>query len=216
MKRKIIGLLAIVLIGLACASIAVTEHRLTTLEQGILRLHILANSDSDIDQILKIQVRDALLAQSEMWMYQANSEAEAAWQIQRHLDAIKMIAVRTLRENGCADTVKAMLCDTYFPVRTYGNVTLPAGIYHALRIEIGAAEGHNWWCVMYPSLCVPAVSCDAKTQMSGEFDASICDMTENPSRYTVRFKCVEIVRGIRRYAFEHLTEEIVMENDDTI
>lgn len=216
MKRKMLGILMMVLLIVGAASIAVTERRLTELENGVLRLHILANSDSNADQMLKLHVRDALLSQSERWMYNAENAADAEMQLQQHLPEIKAIAEATLRAYGSSEKVCVLLCDTEFPVRTYEDVTLPAGIYHALRVEIGAAEGHNWWCVMYPSLCVPAAGCNAVSEMSEEFSAGVCDMTANPSKYAVRFKCVEIVRGIRNYAFEKLTEEIHTEKEDAI
>lgn len=219
-RKKAITLMAVVLLGIVIGSLTVTEHRLTRLENGVLRLHILADSDAAADQADKLAVRDALLARAGEWMYHADTQAEAVKELEANLSEIEAIAQETLRKRGSEAGVRAMVCETEFPVRTYGSVTLPAGTYQALRVEIGTGSGRNWWCVMYPSLCVPAAGCE-RTETDTElmhdtFDAGVCDLAEHPSRYEVRLKCVEILRGIRKYVaqqFEGTDQENGMESD---
>ena len=119
----------------------------------VLRFHVLANSDSDDDQELKLQVRDQVLAfMQEELPEDADLRETESW-VGEHLSELEDIARQKIIDEGYEYGVNAELTDCYFPKRTYGDVTFPAGTYHALRISIGAAEGHNWWCVLYPNLC---------------------------------------------------------------
>ena len=120
--------------------------------EEVLRLHILANSDSTADQTLKLQVRDAVTAAAAAWS--ADSPAAAREQAQAQLPRLEAVARETLRQAGCDDEVTAELTTMYFTTRQYGSTTLPAGTYDAVRITIGAGKGQNWWCVMYPPMCV--------------------------------------------------------------
>ena len=126
---------------------------LDRLRGKVLRLHILANSDSEEDQRLKLTVRDELLKSGILDGAEDLGEAEAI--AQEKLPEIVELAEETLRENGCDSNVTAELADVEFDKRVYGDITMPAGTYRALRIKIGAAQGHNWWCVLYPGLCFP-------------------------------------------------------------
>lgn len=130
------------------------------IEKSLVRLHILANSDSELDQQLKLKVRDAVLESSEELFAPYSSSAEAEEQLASSLDRIKEIADRTLAENGSSDRVVCEITQMDIDRREYGEYTVPAGEYTALRITIGSGEGHNWWCVMYPPLCVPCAGVD--------------------------------------------------------
>ena len=123
------------------------------LAEEVLRFHVLANSDSQRDQELKLKVRDAVLKWMEGELPKALDVDETAGWLRRHTDELEEISKKTLLENGSDDTVSAAVTTCYFPDKTYGDVTFPAGNYEALRIEIGNAKGHNWWCVLYPDLC---------------------------------------------------------------
>lgn len=201
MKHKLFYLLMTFVFAVFCANIAETEHTLSRLEEGVLRLHILANSDTDADQTVKYAVRDALLARSSEWFADAPTRAQALENLEAHLPQMEAIAQETLSALGLSDAVSASICQTDFPARTYETVTLPAGSYTALRIEIGEAAGKNWWCVMYPSLCVPAAGCktDNQARMAEHFDSAVCDMTAAPEHYAIRLKCVEIWRGFKNW-----------------
>ena len=134
------------------------------LREHTLRLHVLANSDSEQDQQLKLAVRDALL-QELAPLSSAQDKAQALQQLGRRLPALQQTAENVLRQNGCGDSVRVRICDMWFSQRSYGDATLPAGRYTALRVEIGQAAGQNWWCVLYPALCLPAAA--EREQLAG-------------------------------------------------
>ena len=123
------------------------------LAQEVLRFHVLANSDSEEDQALKLEVRDSVLTWLEEEMPQ-NMDVDGTTQwVRSHTEDLEEVSRMTLEENGSDYPVSAAVTTCYFPEKTYGDVTFPAGNYEALRIEIGDADGHNWWCVLYPNLC---------------------------------------------------------------
>ena len=123
------------------------------LAQEVLRFHVLANSDSEEDQKLKLQVRDAVLAYMEENMPEEDSADAAKEWARAHTDELEAVGRRTVEEAGAKYPVSAAVTTCWFPDKSYGDITFPAGNYEALRIEIGVAEGHNWWCVLYPGLC---------------------------------------------------------------
>ena len=187
------GLALAILISNA-GSLICDGMKLDELRESVLRLHILANSDSERDQELKLKVRDELLR---CGIFEAaDGLAEAEEIAEDRLNDIADIAEAVLRENGCTDNVTAELADVDFDDRTYGDMTMPSGRYKALRVKIGKAEGHNWWCVMYPPLCLPAVCesdneegtvTDDKTAEENFFDEKELDMLRKPRKYKVRF-----------------------------
>lgn len=119
----------------------------------IVRFHVLANSDSEADQNLKLQVRDRVVNYARDILDGAKSPEETKERLKRKLLAIQEEAEREIRLQGYDYPVTASLENCYFPIKSYGDCTFPAGYYDALRICIGKAEGHNWWCVLYPGLC---------------------------------------------------------------
>lgn len=119
----------------------------------VLRLHIIANSDSAKDQNLKLFVRDQILHLLQNDMKEVHSASEAKKVTQKHLTQIQTAAQKALVSKHCNASVKVVVGKRYFPVKQYGDLTFPAGTYDALCIEIGKADGHNWWCVLFPSLC---------------------------------------------------------------
>lgn len=119
----------------------------------VLRLHIIANSDSTKDQNLKLFVRDQILHSLQNDMKEVHSASEAKKITQKHLTQIQTAAQKALVSKHCNASVKVAVGKRYFPVKQYGDLTFPAGTYDALCIEIGKAKGHNWWCVLFPSLC---------------------------------------------------------------
>jgi len=121
---------------------------------NIVRLHIIANSDQTSDQELKLKVRDAVLDHMRNELPKGASREEAVAYIQKNLPVIRQVAECVLRDNGSDAKVVARYGAFPFPTRSYGNITLPAGVYDSVRIELGEARGQNWWCVMFPPLCV--------------------------------------------------------------
>ena len=144
---------AIMAISLLISGIFTAVSSEKHIEESLVRLHILANSDSELDQQLKLRVRDAVLASSDELFEPYSSSEEAEEALSGQLDKIKAIADSTLAENGCDDRTVCEITSMDIDRREYGEYTVPAGRYTALRITIGEGKGHNWWCVMYPTLC---------------------------------------------------------------
>lgn len=193
--KKAIQMLIILLLAGAAVNIGQTGSALSEIEHSVIRLHILASSDSTADQTQKLLVRDALLEHASAWI-PADADFSAGCEALRtRLPDIQRTAEQTLRAAGCEDTVTVSLTESAFPARQYGDVTLPEGQYQALRVEIGAAEGQNWWCVMYPALCIPAASVSAEDVL----DADAYALVSNPEEYEVRLKCVELCRAVTRW-----------------
>lgn len=121
--------------------------------QKVLRFHVRANSDSDADQTLKLRVRDRILQEYGRILQDCTSKDESMAVLQAHTAQIAQIAKDEITQAGYSYPVAVTLVREDFPTKQYGDLTFPAGVYDALRIEIGAAKGHNWWCVLYPQMC---------------------------------------------------------------
>jgi stage II sporulation protein R len=165
----------------------------TAIRNNLVRLHILANSDSQTDQALKIKVRDALLSHSGGLFAGYTTKEEAIGKLEGSLDKLTQIAQETLEQEGCCLPVTCQLEETYFNTRVYDTVTLPAGNYTALRVLIGKGAGQNWWCVMFPPLCIPAAQeVTAQTDgLEGVLTQKEQDLVTNGPRYQMKFKVVE-------------------------
>jgi stage II sporulation protein R len=120
---------------------------------SVIRFHVRANSDTESDQILKMQVKAAVVEMVEPLLENSANVDESREILAENMETIKMCAVETLAKNGCQDEVSVYFERSYFPAKTYGDVTFPPGEYEAFRIDIGEARGQNWWCVLYPPLC---------------------------------------------------------------
>lgn len=124
------------------------------LSDSMVRFHVVANSNSDFDQELKIKVRDAVLSETGKLTAGITDKEEAVKTVMTHKDKIVKEAERVIIENGCSYDVNLEYGNFYFPEKSYDNIELPSGRYDAIRINIGKAEGKNWWCVMFPPLCI--------------------------------------------------------------
>ena len=163
------------------------------LYDNMLRLHVIAASDSDGDQRLKLLVRDTILREGAQ-IFDGTADVQSAKQkLTPHFAELERAAEETLRENGCPDRVHVTLDRTYFDTRTYGDLTVPAGTYEAVCVRIGEAAGHNWWCVMYPPLCLPA----AAKQTDVVFSADGRAVLGSSPKYDVRFKVVELYQSAK-------------------
>ena len=196
MIRRGFVYLIIYLAAFFAAELGETAFALHEIEHSVIRLHIPADSDSTADQTAKLLVRDALLAHAGEWIPAGADFAESCSAVRAHLPEIRQTALSALQDAGCAASVRVSFGEMSFPERSYGSFTLPAGDYTALRVEIGSGEGQNWWCVMYPALCLPAASdCEPADILS----AAACDLTEHPDEYELRLKCVDLFRtAVRR------------------
>ena len=191
---KTIRMIMALLLTFSAANIADAGITLHKLEHSVIRLHILANSDSTADQTEKLLVRDAVLAGAGSWIPAGSDFSAGCEALRAQLPAIRQTAEQTLRAAGCSDTVRVSLEQTDFPERQYGMMTLPAGCYQALRVEIGAAAGQNWWCVMYPAVCIPAAA-----EPSLTLDADAENMVLHPEEYEVRLKCLDAARAVGKW-----------------
>lgn len=200
MKRIEISILLALVFG-AILSMSAANLESKAIRGSVLRLHVLANSDSESDQALKLKVRDRLLTVSRTLYADADSRDEAIARTREELPRLQAEAERVLRENGSQDGVRVVLEDTYFTTRTYGDVTLPAGEYTAVRVMIGQAKGHNWWCVMFPPLCLSAAEeePDAAESLCLEdvLSGEEMDFVEGGG-YEPRFKCVELYEAFKK------------------
>ena len=157
-----------------------------------MRLHVLANSDSDADQALKLDVRDAVLAQANTYLADCHSTQQAKEVLSQHLQPLADTAAQTIAQQGYDYPVKVSLERTYFPTKVYADFSLPAGEYQGLRVEIGQAEGHNWWCVVFPPLCFSSVSEQSEAALrSGLTEDDLALLTGEDQGYVFRFQCLE-------------------------
>ena len=183
LRAVCVGVVACLLLSL-CGFTAHCEG----VSERVLRLHVLATSDSERDQAIKLEVRDAILEEADGLLDGVMNTALAETMLREALPQIQTTAERVLAEHGVKDTVEVELCDAYFNTRHYEHVTLPAGEYRALRVVIGDGKGRNWWCMVFPPMCLSS-ACEADWDeiLSQEQSAIITD----PTRYEVRFKVVE-------------------------
>ncbi len=167
------------------------------IRENVIRMHVVANSDSEADQRLKLIVRDEILREGEALLQNTQEKEEALAALSENLSRFERTAKETLRENGCFLPVSVSLETAYFPTKEYETVTLPAGTYDALRVVIGAGEGKNFWCVLFPSLCLGA-SFDERDFFCriGENGAKI---VSGAQEYAIEWKVLEIIEKIRSF-----------------
>lgn len=157
MKKNLIAIIAVI-IGLICTYLFSPEAQAQDemqkeIASKIIRFHVRANSDSDEDQQLKLQVKDAVVSYLSAEMKTSESKKDSTSYIEAHIDEIEAIALEVIQEQGYDYTVDAYVTTEYFPTKSYGDVTIPCGEYDAFRIDIGENAGKNWWCILYPPLC---------------------------------------------------------------
>lgn len=201
-KKKIIcAAVAIVLAVLVTGVLAekkgmLAEAKMASIQKRIakevFRFHVLANSDSEEDQELKMKVKGEVISyMKEDLPYSDGVEMTKAW-ARTHTDEIEEVAARTIEEAGYDYPVKAKVTTCYFPDKTYGDVTFPQGEYEALRIEIGEAKGQNWWCVLYPNLCfIDAVNAvvpeEGKEELKEVLDEEEYEMVTAGTKFKIKW-----------------------------
>ena len=196
-SRTFAAALLIAFVLTSAYSLAGFDRKYEDIKNGVLRLHILAASDSEEDQALKLLVRDRVLKASEDVFSSCATVHEAKAAALENKDMLTAAANEVLKENGCPDTVSFALENTWFDEREYDGFTLPAGEYEALRMVIGEGNGHNWWCVMFPSVCIPAATDETGERFSAALGDSEADMVENHIKYKAKFKIVEVFESIK-------------------
>lgn len=166
------------------------------LPENVVRLHVIANSDSEEDQAVKLMVRDAVLEEAAHWYGGAQTMEEASSLLCTHLETLGDTARETLREQGMDYSAKVEMTEMYFSTRDYGSFRLPAGQYRTLRVTLGKGAGKNWWCVVFPSLCLPAAG-ETQEDLLLTLPESEREIVENPEQFEVKFKAVELWEALR-------------------
>ena len=170
------------------------------IRSDVLRLHVIANSDTSVDQNLKLRLRDYILEEGKDIFNGSVNVENAVEKIEPALPELEKSAKTFVNQAGFDYDVKISLSNEYFTTRTYETVTLPAGKYLALRVVIGSGEGHNWWCVMFPPMCVPAA--DKKDEIENVFSEKEIKLVESKPKYEPRFKVVEIYEQLKEIISE--------------
>ena len=193
MKKLILCVMA-VLAGLSCTAAALQRSQ-QSFSEKLVRLHVVANSDSEHDQAIKLRVRDAVL--------EAAQGMEKKEDIAERLPQIEQAAEQCLRSMNCKDPVRVTVQKERFPTRVYETFSLPAGVYTALRVTIGEGAGHNWWCVVFPSICMPAAADLEEAALTGGFtEDEIGLITEENEGYVLKFKAVEWIEKLKEHIWE--------------
>lgn len=184
-----------ILISISSYASSVSEN----LSDNFFRLHILANSDSKEDQELKLKVRDAIIEYMNSQNFSKNTKkSDVINSVKNNLDIYKQIAENVIRKSGFNHSVNLEIGNFYFPTKIYGNISLPAGKYDALKISIGDAEGQNWWCSLFPPLCFVDISSgiideNSKENLEKELsEEEFAIITSNDKTIKLKFKLIEI------------------------
>ena len=193
-KLKAIIILSVLLfLYTTICAISYAENVSTDIAESVFRLHILANSDSKEDQELKIKVRNFLLDYMNSLCSNCKSKEEAITLVEQNKENFREIALNTVKENGYNYDVKINIGNFQFPTKNYGDISLPAGFYDALRVEIGEAKGQNWWCVMFPPLCFVDISSgivpdESKKLMEDNLSEEEFALVSDSSNTEIQFK----------------------------
>lgn len=200
MQKRTLALVLLIVSALTvsvCAALQVQQQRMS---EKIIRLHVVANSDSSADQAVKLHVRDAVLAAARQALQGAGDPQQA---IAQALPQLEAAANAALAAQGSRDTASVSFRRELFPTRDYDTFSLPSGVYRSLRVTIGAGGGHNWWCVIFPSLCVPATA-DGFVQAAeagGFTRAEIGLMTQADEGYVLKFRSLELLQALKKVLF---------------
>lgn len=208
MKKLKIGRIFVILILLSLfiliSAISYVDAVSNNIADSVFRLHVIANSDSKEDQELKLKVRDELLSYMNIISKDSTNKQEAMQIANEHKEEFIQIAEKVIKENGYNYTVNGQVGKADFPTKYYGDITLPAGTYDALKVQIGEAKGQNWWCVMFPPLCFVDVSTgivpdNSKQELKQSLDNEEYDLiskTDN-NEISFKFKIVELFQNWR-------------------
>ena len=186
-------LLFLLFLYISISAISYVNAVSSNIESSVFRLHVIANSDSKEDQDLKYKVRDSLLAYMNNLCSNCTSKKEAIEIVTQHQEEFKNVAIQTINNEGYSYNVNIEIGNFEFPTKQYGDISLPAGFYDALKVEIGEAKGRNWWCVMFPSLCFVDISSgivpeESKADLKNNLSDEEYSLISNDSDYGIKFK----------------------------
>lgn len=203
MSRQFIiqaSLLIGIIIAVFCEGICAYAESKNDITEDVFRLHVIANSDSEEDQALKLRVRNAVLEASSELFDKASSAEEAKKLSEDNLALFEAVAKAEIKASGYDYPVHCEVNKVHFDKRIYGSAELPEGDYNALRVIIGDGNGKNWWCVMFPALCLPAVTNTdevlALAEENGSISAEELELIRNPENYEVHFYFAELLKKI--------------------
>ena len=200
MKKTILRIELSVLIALVicCATnINTFSKQCDNIRDKMLRMHVIANSDSKEDQELKLKVRDAVLKEGKELFDGSITSKDAEKILVPHINKLEQVALETIKKEGFDYKVRITVGEEYFKTRTYDNsVTLPAGYYTAVKVVIGEGQGQNWWCVMFPPMCLPAAN--AECELSDVLNTEETDIVTNSEKYKFKFKIVEFLEDLMK------------------
>lgn len=191
--KMVIILTFLLFLYTSICAISYAQNISTDIANSVFRLHVIANSDSKEDQDLKYKVRDSLLDYMNSICKDCKSKQEAISMVEKNKDIFEQIAINTINEQGYSYPVKINIGNFEFPTKTYGDISLPAGYYDALRVEIGEANGQNWWCVMFPPLCFVDISSgvvpdESKELMENNLTEEEFALVSDQSNNEIQFK----------------------------
>ena len=196
---KIQSLLLAAAIFAGVLSVAVFAYNCSRVRHDVLRMHVIANSDSDEDQSLKLRVRDAVLERGAELFDGTVTAQDAKERIEPKKEELAAAAREVIEEEGYDYPVSVDVVNEYFATRCYGDLTMPAGRYTAVKVVIGEGAGHNWWCVMFPPLCLPAAQ-GRESDIDAFLDEDELTVVQSSNKYEPRFKIVEIIERLREKA----------------
>ena len=196
MKTRLLEISAFFSLFICIISCLSFESDCESIRGKVLRLHVIANSDSEYDQELKLKVRDTILKDSEE-LFSSDELSEAEREVESALDALRVSAESAVKAQGSSYSVRVTFEPTYFPTREYENVTLPAGIYKSLKVIIGEGEGKNWWCVLFPPMCLSAAQKEEDVLSKVLCEDELSLVSKSP-KYEVRFWIVEKFQEFKR------------------
>ena len=173
-------------------------------KENLIRFHVLANSDSEEDQALKLKVRDKVISYLKPKLEDSESISQSEKIILNEKDKLMDICKETIKQNGYNYDVSINLGYSKFPTKQYSSVVLPAGEYKSLKIIIGKGQGKNWWCVMFPAVCLPAAS-DGGKDISSVLTEDETDVVKNSDKYVAKFKVVELYEDIKNRLYKWLS-----------
>ena len=191
-------LIMVLIISLFCAGVLTADKYV--LRTQVIRMHVIADSDSQADQIAKLCVRDAVVERLEKYLCDVNDVAEARKFIRQELGALEEIANAALKLVGSDDFATVTLTTEKFGKRKYDTFSLPSGIYESLRVEIGSGKGRNWWCVVFPALCAPKTIDEFESvAVSNGFHENFVDSLSNDRKYNIRFYLLDCIGKIENF-----------------
>lgn len=179
-------LLCLVIVGMLLAD-------KQTLSNNVIRLHVVGNSNSAVDQSIKLQVRDAVVSYLNEPLSEMQNSNDAKMMIASKLDELALTVNQVLADVGCKDTATVTLCKERFDVRHYDTFSLPSGVYESLRVKIGEGNGKNWWCVVFPQLCFKASAKDMRAEaVSSGFSSGLTQTLTDPD-YKISFFLLDCI-----------------------